>query len=67
MILGNLRGSGGDGGEVYAERGAEEGLVLEILADAGEGVDNRDGVGAEGGGRADTRDHEHLGGLERAC
>lgn len=42
-------------------------MVPEVLADAGEVLDEWDVQGFEGGGGADAGEHEELGGLEGAC
>ena len=67
MGLGDWWGGGRGGGEVGAVGGAEEGLILEVLADAGEILEDFDGFLAKFGGGADAGDHEELGGLESAC
>ena len=54
------------GEDVDAEGGAEEGLVLQVLAHAREVGDDGDGVLVEGGFGADAGDHEELRGLEGA-
>ena len=59
--------AGGVGEEVHSEGGAVVDLVPEVLADAGEVFDERDGEGFEGVGGADAGEHEKLRGLEGAC